>query len=74
MLLLIPGPVQTRPEVRAAMAQDIAPWDRDFQAVYARIRSGVAARAGLVRRLREASGGAMIALGLGLALARRPAS
>ncbi len=37
------------------------------------IRSGVAARAGLVRRLREASGGAMIALGLGLALARRPA-
>jgi threonine/homoserine/homoserine lactone efflux protein len=40
----------------------------------ARIRSGVAARAGLVRRLREASGGAMIALGLGLALARRPAS
>ena len=38
----------------------------------ARIRSGVAGRAGLVRRLREASGGAMIALGLGLALARRP--
>ena len=30
MLLLIPGPVQTRPEVRAAMAVDIAPWDRDF--------------------------------------------
>ncbi|MFC3125264.1 2-aminoethylphosphonate--pyruvate transaminase [Pseudoroseomonas globiformis] len=30
MLLLIPGPVQTRPEVRSAMAVDIAPWDRDF--------------------------------------------
>lgn len=41
MLLLIPGPVQTRPEVRAAMAQDIAPWDRDFQAVYARVRERV---------------------------------
>lgn len=37
------------------------------------IRSGVAARPGLVRRLREASGAAMMALGLGLAFARRPA-
>lgn len=37
------------------------------------IRSGVAGRPGLVRRLREASGAAMIALGLGLAIARRPA-
>lgn len=37
------------------------------------IRSGVAARPSLVRRLREASGAAMVALGLGLALARRPA-
>ncbi|WP_291830580.1 aminotransferase class V-fold PLP-dependent enzyme, partial [Bosea sp. (in: a-proteobacteria)] len=46
MLLLIPGPVQTRPEVRAAMAQDIAPWDRDFQAVYARIRERILAVAG----------------------------
>jgi 2-aminoethylphosphonate-pyruvate transaminase len=46
MLLLIPGPVQTRPEVRAAMAQDIAPWDRDFQAVYARIRERVVGIAG----------------------------
>ena len=41
MLLLIPGPVQTRPEVRAAMAQDIAPWDLGFQAVYTRIRERV---------------------------------
>jgi threonine/homoserine/homoserine lactone efflux protein len=37
-----------------------------------RIREGAAARPGLVRRLREASGAAMIALGIGLSLARRP--
>ncbi len=37
-----------------------------------RIRDGAAARPGLVRRLRTASGAAMVALGLGLALARRP--
>lgn len=41
MLLLIPGPVQTRPATRAAMAQDIAPWDLDFRAVFARIRERV---------------------------------
>lgn len=38
------------------------------------IRSGASSRPALVRRLREASGGAMIALGLGLALAKRPAA
>lgn len=38
------------------------------------IRDGAAARPALVRRLREASGAAMIALGIGLALVRRPAS
>jgi threonine/homoserine/homoserine lactone efflux protein len=38
-----------------------------------RIRDGAAARPVLVRRLREASGAAMVALGLGVALARRPA-
>ncbi|MFC0409660.1 LysE family translocator [Roseomonas elaeocarpi] len=37
------------------------------------LRDGAAARPRLIRRLREASGAAMIALGLGLALARRPA-
>ena len=37
-----------------------------------RLRAGAAARPRLVRRLREASGGAMVALGAGLALARRP--
>lgn len=39
-----------------------------------RIREGAARRPTLVSRLRQASGGAMIALGLGLALARRPAA
>jgi 2-aminoethylphosphonate-pyruvate transaminase len=41
MLLLIPGPVQTRPETRAAMAVDIAPWDRDFAPEYIGIRDRV---------------------------------
>jgi len=40
----------------------------------ARLRAGAAARPGLIRRLREGSGVAMVALGLGLALARRPAA
>jgi len=39
-----------------------------------RIRESATARPGLIRRLREVSGGAMIALGIGLALTRRPAS
>jgi len=38
------------------------------------IRKGATARSGLIRRLREASGGAMIALGVGLALAKSPAT
>ncbi len=37
-----------------------------------RIRDGATARPGLIRRLREISGGAMVALGVGLALAKRP--
>ncbi|WIM14349.1 LysE family translocator [Enhydrobacter sp.] len=37
------------------------------------IRKGAAARPALIPRLREASGAAMIALGIGLALAKRPA-
>jgi threonine/homoserine/homoserine lactone efflux protein len=37
------------------------------------IRDGAAARPALIRRLREASGAAMIVLGAGLALAKRPA-
>jgi threonine/homoserine/homoserine lactone efflux protein len=38
------------------------------------IREGAAARPALIRRLREASGAAMVALGIGLAVAKRPAS
>jgi threonine/homoserine/homoserine lactone efflux protein len=38
------------------------------------IRKGAASRPGLIRRLREASGAAMIALGIGLALVKRPAN
>ena len=38
------------------------------------IRNGAAARPALVRRLREGSGAAMIALGIGLALVKRPVS
>jgi 2-aminoethylphosphonate-pyruvate transaminase len=39
MLLLIPGPVTTRPEVRAALGVDIAPWDFDFRPIYAGVRN-----------------------------------
>jgi 2-aminoethylphosphonate-pyruvate transaminase len=46
MKLLIPGPVTTSPEVKAAMAQDFAPWDNDFRAVYADIRARVLRIAG----------------------------
>lgn len=38
------------------------------------VRSGVTARPGLIRRLREASGAGMIILGFGLLLVRRPAT
>ncbi|MCA6119353.1 LysE family translocator [Bradyrhizobium sp. WSM 1738] len=38
------------------------------------IREGAAARPALIRRLREASGAAMVALGVGLAFAKRPAN
>lgn len=38
------------------------------------IRKGASARPALIRRLRETSGAAMVALGIGLALAKRPAS
>jgi 2-aminoethylphosphonate-pyruvate transaminase len=48
MLLLIPGPVTTRPEVRAALAQDFAPWDNDFRPLYLGVRT---------RLLRIAGGG-----------------
>ena len=51
MKLLIPGPVTTHPDVRAALAQDIAPdiapWDQDFRAHVARLNT----------RLRDLAGG-----------------
>ena len=46
MLLLIPGPVSTDARVRAAAAQDYAPWDHDFREIYARVRRRVVALAG----------------------------
>ena len=41
MLLLIPGPVTTRPEVRVALRHDFAPWDNDFRPLLAGIRERV---------------------------------
>jgi 2-aminoethylphosphonate-pyruvate transaminase len=41
MLLLIPGPVTTRPEVRAAAACDLAPWDNDFRHFLTRLRGRI---------------------------------
>lgn len=46
MILLIPGPVTTRAEVRAAMAIDYAPWDDSFREVSRRLRRRVCALAG----------------------------
>ncbi|MEO9191158.1 MAG: 2-aminoethylphosphonate--pyruvate aminotransferase, partial [Acetobacteraceae bacterium] len=46
MLLLIPGPVATRLEVREAMLMDLAPWDNSFRAFYARLCARVLALAG----------------------------
>ncbi len=42
MLLLIPGPVTTRPEVRAAAGQDFAPWDASFRPLYGAVRAALA--------------------------------
>ncbi len=46
MLLLIPGPVTTRPEVKDALRVDLAPWDNSFRDFYARLRARVLALAG----------------------------
>src|SRR3954469_23951479 len=46
MLLLIPGPVTTRPEVRQALCQDLAPWDNDFRQFLVRLRSRILHLAG----------------------------
>ncbi|MGY6272095.1 2-aminoethylphosphonate--pyruvate transaminase [Achromobacter denitrificans] len=41
MLLLIPGPVTTDARVKAAMAQDYAPWDNDFRQTCRQVCDGV---------------------------------
>jgi len=46
MLLLIPGPVTTRPEVRQALSQDLAPWDNDTRALLERLRARILRLAG----------------------------
>jgi 2-aminoethylphosphonate-pyruvate transaminase len=47
MKLMIPGPVTTRAEVRAALAHDFAPWDRDFYPLYASVRERLLPLAGV---------------------------
>ena len=47
MKLLIPGPVTTQAAVRAAAAQDYAPWDNDFRALVAEVRARVLGIAGV---------------------------
>ena len=44
--LLIPGPVTTHRSVRAAMNQDLAPWDRDFRPLYHGLRARLLALGG----------------------------
>jgi 2-aminoethylphosphonate-pyruvate transaminase len=46
MLLLIPGPVTTRPEVRQALTRDIAPWDNEFRHFFTRLRTRILHLAG----------------------------
>lgn len=46
MLLLIPGPVSTSPEVKAAFARDYAPWDPDFRSLSAALRTRLLRLAG----------------------------
>ena len=46
MKLLIPGPVTTHPAVRAAAAQDFAPWDNDVRPMNEDIRARVLRIAG----------------------------
>ena len=47
MKLLIPGPVSTHPDVRAAASQDFAPWDNDFRPINVDIRARILAIAGV---------------------------
>ena len=49
MLLLTPGPVSTRPGVKAAMTRDIAPWDPDFAPLFRGVADYALAVAGVDR-------------------------
>lgn len=49
MLLLTPGPVSTRPGVKAAMTRDIAPWDADFAPLFRGVADYALAVAGVDR-------------------------
>lgn len=49
-MLLTPGPVTTRPEVRAAAARDHAPWDLEFRALVEGVCDGILALAGGIPR------------------------
>ncbi len=57
MLLLIPGPVMTHPDVRAAANRDIAPWDHD-------VRAEIGALLVRLRRLAGGQDGVHVALPL----------
>ena len=57
MLLLIPGPVMTHPDVRAAANRDIAPWDHD-------VRAEIGALLSRLRRLAGGQEGVHVALPL----------
>jgi 2-aminoethylphosphonate-pyruvate transaminase len=46
MLLLIPGPVTTADAVKAALAQDYAPWDNDFRAIVRKLCADIRDAAG----------------------------
>ncbi len=46
MILLIPDPVTTRPEVRAAAARDYAPWDLEFRTLVAGLAESIRSIAG----------------------------
>jgi 2-aminoethylphosphonate-pyruvate transaminase len=46
MLLLTPGPVTTTDSVKAALAQDYAPWDNDFRAIVRKLCADIREAAG----------------------------
>ena len=49
MILLTPGPVTTHPDVKAALLQDVAPWDSDWGERVIAVRDRLLALAGGIR-------------------------